>query len=142
MILRQTTCEAWCCTHANRLKPTEQLDRFAAEMYECNASPPCVRATNCMSPPWFPLYLQQLKKNKKQPNRPLTQVPADVTARLRQRHPNPIALIYQKSHSSGKRSVKLAPAETAGVQLPTSEHQIDGGPSRQLSTNVKAVDGT
>lgn len=78
------------------------------------------------------------KKTTKQPNTILTQVAADVTARKR----HPVVLIYQKSHSSGKRSVKLAPAEPVGAQLSTSEHQMDGGPSRQLSTNVKAADGT
>lgn len=40
-MLRQTTHDARCRMHANHLDPAEQLDRLAAEMYECNASPPC-----------------------------------------------------------------------------------------------------
>lgn len=48
------------------LNPTEQLDRFAADMYECNVSPPRICKTNYIQPPWLPLYLQQLKKAAQQ----------------------------------------------------------------------------
>lgn len=61
VLLRQTTHDARCRTHANHLDPAEQLDRFAAEMYECNASPPCACPTNYIPPPSFPLYLQPWK---------------------------------------------------------------------------------
>lgn len=75
---------------------------------------------------------------KTQPHMLPTQAAADVTAGQR----CPIALIYQKSHPSGMRSVKSATAEPVRAQLPTPEHQILCGSSRQLSTNVKAAYGT
>lgn len=117
-------------THANHLSPTVQVDRFVAEIHECKASSLCLlgQLHACPIIPYLPAAL----KNK--PHMLPTQVVVHVTSGQR----SLTAFIYQKSHSSGERTVILAAAEPVfspvKAQLPTPQYQILDGRSRQLST--------